>query len=179
MNMYHIKQDKRAKASVELICAGLAECLREKPYDKISISDVQRASTVSRSTFYRNFDCLDDVLALMCDNCFAEAFAHGERDLRKAVFEYWFRNSELLEVLVSIRRTDILFDSFRRSAAGLEVTKRLIKDSDTYDYFISIIASVIMGILVTWVEHGRKESQKELQKRLISSFSAMLKLGIL
>ena len=48
--MYHIKQDKRAKASVELICVGLAECLREKPYDKISISDVQRASTVSRST---------------------------------------------------------------------------------------------------------------------------------
>ena len=80
---------------------------------------------------------------------------------------------------MSIRRTDILFDSFRRSAAELEVTKRLIKDSDTYDYFISIIASVIMGILVTWVEHGRKESQKELQKRLISSFSAMLKLGIL
>lgn len=179
MNMYHIKQDKRAKASVELICAGLEECLRKKPYDKISISDVQRASTVSRSTFYRNFDCLDDVLALMCDNCFAEAFAHGEKNLRKAVFEYWFRNSELLEVLVSIRRTDILFDSFRRSAAGLDAIKRFIKDPDTYDYYISIISSVIMGILVTWVEHGRKEGEKELQKRIKSIFTAMLKVGII
>ena len=25
--MYHIKEDKRARASVELICAGLMDCL--------------------------------------------------------------------------------------------------------------------------------------------------------
>lgn len=28
--MYHIKQDKRAQASVELICEGLKQCLKEK-----------------------------------------------------------------------------------------------------------------------------------------------------
>lgn len=28
--MYHIKQDKRAQTSVELICTGLKQCLREK-----------------------------------------------------------------------------------------------------------------------------------------------------
>lgn len=28
--MYHIKQDKRAKASVELICKGLMDCLSKK-----------------------------------------------------------------------------------------------------------------------------------------------------
>lgn len=62
--MYHIKNDKRAQASTELICAGLLACMKEKPFARITITDVQRASTVSRSTFYRNFDCLEDVLAL-------------------------------------------------------------------------------------------------------------------
>lgn len=177
--MYHIKPDKRAQTSAELICAGLTECLKEKPYDRVSISDVQRTSTVSRSTFYRNFDCLDDVLVLMCDKGWTEAFSKGKKDPQSAVFEYWFHHSELLEVLVDIRRTDILFDSFRRTAASLEALKPLVKDSATYDYFISVIASVIMGILVTWVEHGRTESEKELKKRLKGSFVAMLKLGIL
>ena len=64
--MYHIKNDKRARASTELICAGLLACMKEKPFARITITDVQRASTVSRSTFYRNFDCLEDVLALLC-----------------------------------------------------------------------------------------------------------------
>lgn len=54
--MYHIKEDKRAKASVELICDGLKRCLKEKSFESVTISDIQRVSGVSRSTFYRNFD---------------------------------------------------------------------------------------------------------------------------
>ena len=73
--MYHIKNDKRAQTSAELICAGLLACMREKPFARITITDVQRASTVSRSTFYRNFDGLEDVLALLCDRGFQTVFA--------------------------------------------------------------------------------------------------------
>ena len=72
--MYHIKNDKRAQASSELICAGLLACMKEKPFARITITDVQHASTVSRSTFYRNFDCLEDVLALLCDRGFQAVF---------------------------------------------------------------------------------------------------------
>ena len=114
--MYHIKNDKRAQASSELICAGLLACMKEKPFARITITDVQHASTVSRSTFYRNFDCLEDVLALLCDRGFQAVFTEynalppAQRgSLAKAVFQYWFRNSAVLEALVQIHRTDILF----------------------------------------------------------------------
>ena len=30
--MYHIKHDKRAQASTELICAGLMACMKENPF---------------------------------------------------------------------------------------------------------------------------------------------------
>ena len=73
--MYHIKHDKRAQAATELICAGLLACMKEKPFARITITDVQRASSVSRSTFYRNFDCLEDVLVLLCDRGFQAVFA--------------------------------------------------------------------------------------------------------
>ena len=70
--MYHIKHDKRAESSVELICTAVLELLETKPLGEITVSDVQRRSTVSRSTFYRNFDSLEDVLALLCDRGFDE-----------------------------------------------------------------------------------------------------------
>ena len=41
--MYYIKNDKRAQASSELICAGLLACMQEKPFARITITDVQHA----------------------------------------------------------------------------------------------------------------------------------------
>ena len=38
--MYHIKHDKRVYKSANLICDGLAEMLKVKSYDEISITDV-------------------------------------------------------------------------------------------------------------------------------------------
>ena len=56
--MYHVSNDLRAKNSAELICRGLEKCLKEKPLNKIKISDIYSKSFVSRSTFYRLFDSI-------------------------------------------------------------------------------------------------------------------------
>lgn len=162
--MYHIKNDKRARASTELICAGLLACMKEKPFARITITDVQRASTVSRSTFYRNFDCLEDVLALLCDRGFQAVFSEYNAlppeqrgSLAKAVFQYWFRNSAVLEALVQIHRTDILFDSLRRSSGLIQALQPMADDPARFDYFVAIITSSMIGVLTVWVEHGKTE----------------------
>lgn len=100
--MYHIKEDKRAQASVELICGGLRRCLKEKSFESVTISDIQRVSGVSRSTFYRNFDRMEDVLALMCDRVFEEAFASAYSNISEAVFRTWFRHADMIEAVVGI-----------------------------------------------------------------------------
>lgn len=102
--MYHIKHDKRAESSVELICTAVLELLETKPLGEITISDVQRRSTVSRSTFYRNFDSLEDVLALLCDRGFDEIAAGSGAPVYIRVFHYWFNNAAVLEALVRTGR---------------------------------------------------------------------------
>ena len=106
--MYHIKHDKRAESSVELICTAVLELLETKPLGEITVSDVQRRSTVSRSTFYRNFDSLEDVLALLCDRGFDEIAAGSGAPVYIRVFHYWFNNAAVLEALVRTGRADIL-----------------------------------------------------------------------
>lgn len=177
--MYHIKQDKRAEESVELICDGLMKCLEEKNINDITVSDIQRSSTVSRSTFYRNFDGIDDVLSLMCDRCFEEAFASGLETVSEAVFRKWFEYGTLLEAVVQIRRTDILFNSLRRSAAHLPALQGIIDAADFGDYLISIITSTMAGIFVTWIEHGRHDSEQELMNKVKKSFGTLTALKII
>ena len=182
--MYHIKNDKRAQTSAELICAGLLACMREKPFARITITDVQRASTVSRSTFYRNFDGLEDVLALLCDRGFQTVFAAYNAlpavqrgNLPKAVFHYWFHNSAVLEALVQIHRTDILSDSLRRSTGLIEALRPLTDDRAQFDYFAAIIASGMIGVLTVWVEHGKTETEAQMVQKLAGAFAEMALLS--
>ena len=176
--MYHIKQDKRAQASVELICEGLKQCLKEKSFENVTISDIQRVSGVSRSTFYRNFDRIEDVLALMCDRVFQEAFAAGYANISEAVFRTWFRHADMIETIVGIDRGDMLYASLRRCAAGLRGGLPGFGDAALFDYLVSIIASSMMGIMVTWVERGRRESEEELKNMILQSFKAMKFIGL-
>ena len=178
--MYHIKNDKRSKRSAELISQGLLECLESKGFSEITVTDVQRASTVSRSTFYRCFDNLGDVLELLCDRGFDEIFSGGGAgDLREKVFDYWFSHSRILEELVRIHRTDIFLNSFKRSAMKLESLRFLADGTGRYDYFVSMITGVMVAILVTWAERGRQESREELRVIIGDEFAAVSMLGIM
>lgn len=71
-SMYHISNDKRAKKSAELIYQGLLACLEHKSFDQITVTDLQKASGVARTTFYRAFDNISDVLYWKCNLCFQE-----------------------------------------------------------------------------------------------------------
>lgn len=177
--MYHIKPEKRTRASAELIIEAVLRLMQEKPFDQITIMDVQRASSVSRSTFYRAFDRMEDVLELLCDQGFAEAFRVRGRSIPEAVFRYWSKNSLVLETLVQIHRPDILYSSLRRSAASLEEMRGLVQDQNQYDYFAAIISSGMMGILTAWVEHGKTESADEVFQQVYRAIAATVELMFL
>lgn len=176
--MYHIKEDKRAKASVELICGGLKRCLKEKSFESVTISDIQRISGVSRSTFYRNFDRMEDVLALMCDRVFEEAFASDYSNISEAVFRTWFRHADMIEAVVGIGRGDMLYASLRRCTSRMRSGLPEWGDAAPLDYLASIIASSMMGIMITWVERGRRESEEELKDMILQSLKAMKFIGL-
>ena len=54
--MYHISNDIRTQKSADLIANALNEYILKKDFTEITVTDLQKASSVSRSTFYRLFD---------------------------------------------------------------------------------------------------------------------------
>jgi len=65
--LYHIKSDKRARTSAAMLYESLMACMEVKSFEKISITELVDRATVGRSTFYRNFDEIADILYWKCD----------------------------------------------------------------------------------------------------------------
>lgn len=65
--MFHIKPDKRCEESANLLYEALIKLLKIKKLESISVQSVCKLANVSRATFYRNFDILEDILIWKCD----------------------------------------------------------------------------------------------------------------
>lgn len=149
------------------------ECIKKKPFDQITISDLQKASGVARTTFYRAFDNLADVLYWKCDTCFHEVLGNcrpeqlsGEFDLAKHYYSYWMEHSDILELLIEINRQDIIYACHMKNAEFLQEQFGAIPGLpiEHGNYFIAIRTGFTISVLTAWFKSGRKETSEELVK---------------
>ena len=177
--MYHISNDKRAIQSSELIYNGLLECIKKKPFEQITISDLQKASSVARSTFYRAFDNISDVLFWKCDTCFSEVLCNfdpskfnGELELAQHFFSYWMEHSDILVLLIEINRQDIIYACHMKNAKKLEQSFGTLPGLDDINarYFMSIRTGITISVLKAWLDGGRKETTEELLEIIEKQF---------
>ncbi len=184
MKMYHISKDKRSAQSAYLIYTGFKQCLEKKPFEQITVTDVQKASGVARTTIYRCFDNLSDILFWRCDLCFREALnsvapkeVPDEWKLMRSYFAYWTEHSDILKLLIDINRQDIIYACHMMNAKALEESYGTLPGMDEVSarYFMAIRTGVTVGVLKAWLDGGRKETAEELLqilKRNIMSFNA-------
>ncbi len=169
--MYHISHDKCSRQSANLIYHGLLQCLKKKPFDQITVTDVQKASGVARTTVYRCFDNLSDILYWRCDHCFQEALhsvqplsSPEEWKLLRGFFSYWTTHSDILELLIRINRQDILYACHMKNAKALEQSYGPLPGMNETGarYFMAIRTGMTVSILKAWLDGGQKETAQEL-----------------
>lgn len=169
--MYHINSDKRCIKSAELIYEGLLKCLKNKSFEQITVTDIQKSSGVARTTFYRCFDNISDILYWRCDMCFGEAFeglntsdVADENILIKHYFSYWLKHSGILELLISINRQDIIYSCHMKKAEELEKIFGELPGMTEKEkrYFMAIRSGVTISVLKAWLDGGCKESAEEV-----------------
>lgn len=174
--MYHIRDDKRSIKSANLIYKGLLQCLEKKSFNQITITDVQKASGVARTTIYRCFDNLSDILYWRCDLCFMEALhsvqpikSPNEWELIQGYFTYWTEHSDILKLLIDINRQDIIYACHMKNAKTLEMSYGTLPGlNEVYArYFMAIRTGVTISILKAWLDGGQKETAEELFKSVL------------
>ena len=180
--MYHISNDKRAVQSADLVYKGLLQCLEHKSFEQITVTDVQKASGVARTTIYRCFDNLSDILYWRCDLAFREALhsvsptdTPNELELIQGYFSYWTKHSDILKLLIDINREDIIYACHIKNAEVLAQSYGKLPGMDETNsrYFMAIRTGVTISILKAWLDGKRKESAEELVQMLKSQIAFM------
>ncbi|MBK7896313.1 MAG: helix-turn-helix transcriptional regulator [Anaerolineaceae bacterium] len=169
--MYHIKNDQRALRSCDLIYEGLAALLAQKPFEAIKVNELADQAQVGRATFYRNFDLIEDVLRWRCDQVLDALFASlasgvyvpqpGERmPFLQPVLRYFSNHSQLIELLIQARRTDLLELAFYQRLARLKPQMMALIDApEVYlEYGLVIRSSVVVNVLIHWVRTGKQDA---------------------
>lgn len=180
--MYHVSEDKRAIKSAQLIWEGLEKCLQEKELGKIRIVDINQKCYVSRATFYRLFDSVQDVLMYECDLIFeiiAAELSGGHFPSSKELFLFfirqWMEHKTLIKVLAENNLTNILYETHMRHEALLRTV--YLKETELtdreLDYLISILSGMIPSVINVWYSHGQSESADELFRMVCTCISTI------
>jgi AcrR family transcriptional regulator len=191
--MFHLRDDIRAERSAKMLYDGLMEVMQKKPLRKISVSDICTASTVSRATFYRNFDEVLDLLYWKCSQDFNEvltSFTESEPDLKKEdvlinyVLRYWLQGEhiQLLSTIMDEGRLDIIYNSFVDNAdiiMDFLKKKGIVMDTEDYTYFISVRAGFFVGMIRGWMENGRKQTPDEITEIISRQHENVVQNGLL
>lgn len=169
--MFHIKSDKRSQTSAKLIVDGLHTCLKSKSFSDITITDIQKVSSVGRATFYRLFDNLADVLAYECDSIFQQIVFDGKKlsitSKHAALvffFSIWAEHYELLHIILSSNHLEILYKTFRNYALeiGSIMNPDITVSEAELDYYVSGISFLLLGILEQWIRNNKTQTPEEL-----------------
>lgn len=174
--MYHIKADKRSQASAEQIVEGMRLCLERIPLKSVTVSDLHRATGISRATFYRLFDTPEDVLIYQLDQMTDEVMQGYDRQnppdtarLLEQSIELGLQNHAFLKALVENGRLDLLFHYTEKSFRQLDGGKlRFPEDMAPAerDYVIANLSMAMVASQITWARNGQKETPQEMMAYL-------------
>ena len=187
--MYHVANDLRAKKSAELICKGLENCLQEKSLSKIKISDIYSKSYVSRSTFYRLFDNIEDVFAYECDIIRNETIEtlkeRGFNDKSEEVIyciKRWLKHETLIKAIVENRMIGKLYDSHIRNGEQLrELYSLYNKDDSDFESFVYLLVSMIFAALSIYFQNNKNQPVEEVFSNICNNAGMIInnwKLGL-
>ncbi len=180
--MYHISNDLRAKKSADKIGLGLLKCLNYKNFAEITVTDVQKTSSVGRATFYRLFDNITDVLSYLCDSIFekvgiefkSKTNFNQKESLLKFIKE-WMNNKTILKAIVDSNRIDIIYDSHAKYIGnnldyffpGLSINQ------EQTNYLLMTMTTCLSACLTAWIKNGAFESPEQLQNQLFYCFKIL------
>lgn len=174
--MYHIGKDVRKKKSADLIAEGLRRIMRSGSTEKLTIASVCQEAGVSRVTFYRLFDTVDDVMRYLCDGEFDMIFQAYQKEREQGIdgtpvqvySRFLLKEEDGLIAVLRHKKTTLLVESHIRMLKRYAPVffPQMDPSSDEFVYFIQTRSWMLVGVLSAWLETDRRASAEEVDRWL-------------
>ena len=184
-------RNRNALRSQKLLKKAFSELLAEKPFDKITVTDITRRADLSRGTFYAHYESTSDLLKDMVNDIVAKLFSVVDT----AATSDFFENPDPIIKLIGdyVKQEESLYRTLcGTSAADTFVTfmkqcivNRVFEQVDTTRYglneldlrvSVTCVAGGIVDLYISWLrgEFGDAtiDDVGESASRLIRSIKA-------
>lgn len=181
--MYHKKNDKRSIESSTMIYESVKALIRQNKFKSMTIKDIVNHANIGRSTFYRNYDTIDDVLIKKCDEEFFRCVSYIIKQLTSSTlskdidmmshfiylfFSFWEHNSEILELLAYVDKFNFIEESLKRIIHQLlDLSNQKGLELEHPEYFIAVRVGIIKSVLAQWIKDNKAISPKDLSVLII------------
>jgi probable dihydroxyacetone kinase regulator len=161
------------------IASGLKELTRKKSFDKITIQDITEICGLNRQTFYYHFQ---DKFELVDWIYYNELISIIMNDIN---FENW--DQKVFDMLVKMKSEGYFYENTLKLSVENGFREYLFRI--TTELFYSIVGQLgndteflenekkfisefyafgIVGVIVSWVQHGMKETPEYITKQLMN-----------
>lgn len=161
MNMNNEQKNTYVKRQ---ITATLLDLLKEQPLSDISISELTSKSKVGRVSFYRNYQCKEDILKEESNRLikewgrlFESSPDSSPEKLFPSLFDFYRDHREFYTILYNAGMTSIMMETIINT---IEITPEM---PNLDAYMKSFWAYGIYGWLLEWIKRGMQESGKKLE----------------
>ena len=182
-NEKSLRDARHPNRQVQRTCSWIYEALLllmdEKPYDKITVSDIIEKAGIARQTFYRNFKDKNEVIVQYFTNIFNSELLTveniNEKDKQENIvltfnIKYMVAHSENIKKLLTIVGIEDLFsDSFKEWHNMLfnQKKNKLNKEAQlAYWYKIHYQITGIIIVIMDWFKNDMPLSVNNLVKLL-------------
>lgn len=159
--MIKLKENKKAQDSQVKIYKSLRRLLLTKTLSDITVADISQECGISRSTFYRNYNNVIEVLELMLDYFYNRYLKEKEGKPNQLLFffQYWLYHRDLINIIAT-QNESILKDCIKRY------------DTNKYDnpYLLDLRVSILSSLLCNWsnLKKNTPEEMEQLTKSMLN-----------
>ncbi len=165
---------------------ALLALLREKPYQKISVTEIARRAGLARPTFYAHFETKDDLLMSYVDDVFEQLFSDWSGRPRQTVasnaaadiqvsirlFKTWQNNAEVLRLVrtadvdnLILVRLKVYYHKIYNDIIAPEILQR---NPALAGYFTDFVAGTTFMLLTRWMDEKMRHSPEAMGRLLYS-----------
>lgn len=161
-----ITLNESVKEAIEM---ALIKLLMKKDINKITITELTDTAGVGRSSFYRNFESLEDAAVSYVNRIYREYFkSHpvNPDSYKKSNFSFFLRErfkfvKEHKDVFSVLHKNGMLYNVLVKMDSEVKA-QYLLADVSESRYFNAMIMGFSAGVIEEWVAGEMKESEEEL-----------------
>lgn len=136
----------------EWVFEALMILIQEKPYEKITITDITNKAGVARVSFYRNYESKDDIIMKRMEkglNGIINIMSYDDSDIPKSIFNYIYEEGQYMNDLTQAGLGYIIVSAF------YEFEQRIIERNNIASEKERILAAYYLGgffrMILYWI----------------------------